>query len=71
MSNAIYHNHHIVPRHAGGTDDPSNIIKLTVSEHAEAHLKLLKNTVTSVTSSHIKVCLVSWVEKISSDNLLL
>ena len=40
MSNAIYHNHHIVPRHAGGTDAPSNIIKLTVSEHAEAHRKL-------------------------------
>jgi hypothetical protein len=33
----IYHNHHIVPRHAGGTDDPSNIVKLTVEEHAEAH----------------------------------
>lgn len=36
----IYHTHHIVPRHAGGTDDPSNLIKLTVEEHAEAHRKL-------------------------------
>lgn len=36
----IYHQHHIIPRHMGGTDDPSNLIKLTVEEHAEAH-KLL------------------------------
>ena len=36
----IYHKHHIIPRHAGGTDDPSNIIELTVEEHAEAHRKL-------------------------------
>lgn len=31
------HLHHIVPIHAGGTDDPSNLIELTVEEHAEAH----------------------------------
>lgn len=31
------HKHHKIPRHAGGTDDPSNIIELTVEEHAEAH----------------------------------
>lgn len=34
------HKHHILPRHAGGTDDPSNIIELSVEEHAEAHKKL-------------------------------
>jgi len=33
----IKHIHHIVPKHIGGTDDPSNLIKLTVEEHAEAH----------------------------------
>lgn len=33
----IYHIHHIVPRHMGGTDDPSNLIKLSIEEHAEAH----------------------------------
>jgi len=33
----IYHKHHIIPRHAAGSDDPSNIIQLTVEEHAEAH----------------------------------
>jgi hypothetical protein len=32
--------HHIIPRHAGGTDDPSNLIELTPEEHAEAHRKL-------------------------------
>lgn len=37
MSAIIYHRHHIIPRHIGGTDDPSNLIKLTVEEHAEAH----------------------------------
>ncbi len=34
------HIHHIIPRHQGGTDDPSNLIELTVEEHAKAHLDL-------------------------------
>jgi hypothetical protein len=33
----IYNKHHKVPKHMGGTDDPSNIEILTVEEHAEAH----------------------------------
>lgn len=33
----IKHKHHIIPRHAGGSDDPSNIVELTIEEHAEAH----------------------------------
>jgi hypothetical protein len=33
----IKHKHHIIPRHAGGSDDPSNLIELTIEEHAEAH----------------------------------
>lgn len=38
MSKVIYHRHHVVPRHAGGTDDPSNMTcPLTVEEHAEHH----------------------------------
>ena len=41
MSN-IYHKHHIIPKHMGGTDDPSNLVELTVEEHAEAHRKLFE-----------------------------
>jgi hypothetical protein len=33
----ITHKHHIIPKHMGGTDDPSNIVEITVEEHAEAH----------------------------------
>ena len=34
------HRHHIIPRHIGGSDHPSNIALLTPEEHAEAHKKL-------------------------------
>ena len=34
------HFHHIIPKHAGGTDDPSNLVELTVEAHADAHKKL-------------------------------
>ena len=33
----VLHKHHIIPRHAGGTDDPDNLIYLTIEEHADAH----------------------------------
>lgn len=36
----LTHKHHIVPEYMGGSDDPSNIIELTIEEHAEAHRKL-------------------------------
>lgn len=36
----IKHKHHIIPKHAGGSDDPSNLVELTIEEHAEAHRKL-------------------------------
>lgn len=29
--------HHIQPKHANGTDDPWNLINLTIEEHAKAH----------------------------------
>lgn len=31
------HMHHILPKHMGGSDDPSNLIELSVQDHAEAH----------------------------------
>src|ERR1019366_4601217 len=34
------HWHHINPKHMGGSNDPSNLIELTIPQHAEAH-KLL------------------------------
>jgi hypothetical protein len=37
------HKHHKIPKHAGGTDDPSNLIELSIADHAEAH-KLLYET---------------------------
>ncbi len=37
------HKHHIIPKHMGGTDDPSNIVELTIEEHAEAHKLLWEN----------------------------
>jgi hypothetical protein len=38
----IKHKHHIIPRHAGGTDEESNLAWLTVEEHAEAHRLLFE-----------------------------
>src|ERR1017187_8714054 len=38
----ITHTHHINPKHMGGSDDPSNLIELTVSDHAEAHRVLFE-----------------------------
>lgn len=34
------HIHHILPKHMGGTDEESNLVELTIEEHAEAHKKL-------------------------------
>ena len=31
------HKHHIIPKHMGGTNEPSNLVELTIEEHAEAH----------------------------------
>lgn len=39
MSN-IYHKHRIVPGHMGGTYEPSNVINLTIQEHAIWHYEL-------------------------------
>jgi hypothetical protein len=36
----IYHQHHITPKHMGGSDDPSNLVKVTVEQHALLHKQL-------------------------------
>jgi hypothetical protein len=38
----MIHKHHIIPKHAGGGNEPSNIKKLTLEEHALEHKKLYK-----------------------------
>ena len=41
MSKDIYtHKHHIIPKHMGGTDDPSNLVELTTEQHAHVHKRL-------------------------------
>ena len=41
MSNNT-HKHHILPKHMGGLDDESNIIELSVEEHAQSHKDLFE-----------------------------
>ena len=36
----MLHKHHIIPKHLGGNDDPSNLVELTVEQHAKAHQTL-------------------------------
>jgi len=38
----IYHIHHIIPRYMGGTNVPSNLIKLPLWAHAETHKRLFE-----------------------------
>jgi hypothetical protein len=42
INNSMKHIHHILPKYLGGTDDPSNLVELTVEEHAEAHRLLFE-----------------------------
>lgn len=37
---SVYHKHHIIPRHMGGTDDPDNLVEVTVEQHALLHKQL-------------------------------
>lgn len=37
-----YETHHVVPKCIGGTDDPSNLVKLTPEEHFLCHVLLVK-----------------------------
>jgi len=37
------HKHHIIPKHVGGTDEQSNLVELSIEDHANAH-KILYET---------------------------
>ena len=37
MAPRLKHKHHIVPKHRGGSDDPSNLVELSVTCHAMWH----------------------------------
>ncbi|HMH10811.1 MAG TPA: hypothetical protein VK553_08890 [Candidatus Nitrosopolaris rasttigaisensis] len=39
-TNIYYHMHHIIPKHMGGTNDPLNLERLTIQEHAARHYEL-------------------------------
>lgn len=39
----LTHTHHILPKHAGGSNSKNNLIELSIDEHAEAH-KILWET---------------------------
>ena len=36
-SDIRWHRHHLIPRHAGGSDDPSNLVKVNVPMHVFLH----------------------------------
>lgn len=38
----LYDKHHIVPKSLGGSDDPNNLVYLTLREHFVAHRLLVK-----------------------------
>ena len=56
-------NHHIVPRSLGGSDDESNLVKLTAKQHFICHL-LLTKMFTSKTYEYYKMihafCMMDW-----------
>lgn len=42
IASECYEIHHIIPRCLGGTDDPTNLVYMSVRQHIMAHLLLLK-----------------------------
>jgi len=35
-----FEKHHIIPKHMGGSNDPSNLVTVTIQEHANLHKQL-------------------------------
>lgn len=44
IKDIVYHKHHIVPKCMGGSNDVSNIVRLTYKEHRVCHRLLIKMT---------------------------
>ena len=40
----VWHKHHIVPKHAGGTDEPSNLLKCNIAMHSFMHEQRYRET---------------------------
>lgn len=60
ITRSIYtESHHIIPRSMGGTDDPSNLVKLSAREHFVCH-KLLVKMVTGKKNYHKMLCAVAY-----------
>ncbi len=59
LNDSVYtEEHHIIPRSEGGSDDPSNLVKLTAREHFIAHWLLYRDdpTIDSRAFSFWRMC---------------
>lgn len=41
-ADGYFEKHHVIPKSEGGSDEPDNLVKLTLREHYVAHLLLAK-----------------------------
>lgn len=57
--NTLYEKHHIIPKSLGGSDDPANLVKLTLREHFVAH-RLLVKIHASNRNNHTKMVHALW-----------
>lgn len=37
---SLYHSHHVLPKHLGGSDNPNNLKRVTILEHVQIHKEL-------------------------------
>lgn len=66
------HRHHVIPRHMGGSDDPSNLVDLTVDpiSHRQAAIKGAKRTgEINAASGHLKRIARAYWAKIRSGEI--
>lgn len=63
----LTHKHHIIPRHVGGSDDPSNLVELTV-KNPESRAKISESNKRRTYSTETKeklrqAALRQWAER--------